>query len=433
MLTLKSQLTCSNCSKIFKDPIVLPCEDSICRQHLSERDVVKQNKIKCNKCKQEFQVKDNQFKSNESLTQIIESQSHLIDEEISLKQQLEVSIKIFFEFYDKFIQNKTQLESDVFEHFHEMRFKVDEQREELKKRIDDIALELIDKIKKSEEIYLTQLEERFSSVDVSQSLETELNEIQELFRNPNLLIQTIREMQQKQDESLKGIQSKLNEINQVNDDLKETHFFIPNLSSFNQEEISMFGSIKLNQYSNVKSFKGQILKDELKSFELIKLCEFSLNDKWSLLYRGTRDGFGAGVFHSRCDNHSNTLTLLKAKGSEFIFGGYTTVSWDGSRGPKSDANAFIFSLTNKDNKPLKMKVDPNRPNRYSIIRSPDFGPIFGNDIFIANNSNTTMDSRSNLGFTYRHPQYAFDTDEAVSFLAGSFNFQLDEIEVYEKE
>jgi hypothetical protein len=267
MLKYKSQLTCSNCSKIFQDPIVLPCEDTICRQHLSERDVLKENKIKCNKCKQDFQVKDNQFKSNEELTQIIESQYHLIDEEISLKQQLEVSIKIFFEFYDKFIQNKTQLESDVFEHFHEMRFKVDEQREELKKRIDDIALELIDKIKKSEGIYLSQLEERFSSVDVSQSLETELNEIQELFRNPNLLIQTIREMQQKQDESLKYIQSKLNEINQVKDDLEETNFFIPNLASFNQEEISMFGSIKLNQYSNVKSFKGQILKDELKSFE----------------------------------------------------------------------------------------------------------------------------------------------------------------------
>jgi hypothetical protein len=116
-------------------------------------------------------------------------------------------------------------------------------------RIDDIALELIEKIKKSEEIYLSQLEERFSSFDVSQSLETELNEIQELLRNPNLLIQTIREMQQKQDESLKDIQLKLNEINQVKDNLRETHFFIPNLSSFNQDDTSLFGSVKLNQYT----------------------------------------------------------------------------------------------------------------------------------------------------------------------------------------
>ena len=64
MLKLKSQLTCSYCSKIFNDPIDLPCDESICREHLSERDVRKVNKIKCKKCNEEYQVKDNEFKSN---------------------------------------------------------------------------------------------------------------------------------------------------------------------------------------------------------------------------------------------------------------------------------------------------------------------------------------------------------------------------------
>jgi hypothetical protein len=44
-----------------------------------------------------------------------------------------------------------------------------------------------------------------------------------------------------------------------------------------------------------------------------------------------------------------------------------------------------------------------------------------------------MDSSSDLSVTYSHPQYAYDTDEAQTFLAGSYNFQLDEIEVYQKE
>ena len=44
-----------------------------------------------------------------------------------------------------------------------------------------------------------------------------------------------------------------------------------------------------------------------------------------------------------------------------------------------------------------------------------------------------MDSFSNLGWTYKHPQYAYGTNEAKSFLAGSHKFQLDEIEVYQKE
>ena len=62
MLKLKSQLTCSYCSRILKDPIELPCDENICLEHLSEKAIVKQNKIKCNECKGEFQVKDNDSK-----------------------------------------------------------------------------------------------------------------------------------------------------------------------------------------------------------------------------------------------------------------------------------------------------------------------------------------------------------------------------------
>ena len=44
-----------------------------------------------------------------------------------------------------------------------------------------------------------------------------------------------------------------------------------------------------------------------------------------------------------------------------------------------------------------------------------------------------MENRSYLGESYSHPQYEFGTDEAKSFLAGSHEFQLEEIEVYQKE
>jgi hypothetical protein len=390
------------------------------------------NKLKCKQCNEEFRFKNNEFKSNETLFQLIESQSDLSDEETNLKQQLEISIRKFFEFYVEFIQNKSIIESDVFDHFQEIRFQVDEQRKELKKRIDDIALAMIDEIKKSEAIYFQELKETFPPFDYSKSLENELNETEELFRDPNLLIQTIKDMQHKQEESLNEIKFKLNEMNQVKDDIKETHFFVPNLSSFNPKETSLFGSIKLNQFTNINSLQSQILKDDRQSLELIHLCEFSLNDKWTLLYRGTRDGFGSDDFHSKCDGHCNTLTILKAKESSYIFGGFTTVSWDRSSGCKSDPNAFIFSLTNKDRKPVKIKVESNRHHR-AIYCHSSCGSSFGGDICIANNANTTMDSFSNLGDCYKHPQYEYGTDEADTFLAGSHHFQLDEIEVYQKE
>ena len=307
---------------------------------------------------------------------------------------------------------------------------------------------MIDKLKKHEVLLSKNLKERFSSFYESQSLENELNQIEELFRNPNLVIQSIKEMQHKQDESLKDIQLKLNEIKQVKDNLEATNFFKPNLSSFNQTEgdTSLFGLIRLNEYSNMNSFRSEIFTNQQQCFELIELCEFSPNDKWSLLYRGTRNGFGAKDFHSKCDYRRNTLTIVKAKGSKYIFGGFTTAMWDSTSDGKSDPNAFLFSLTNKDNTPLKMKVKTNDHecpyNDWAIRCSHEYGPSFGFgfDLCIADSANTPDANiirqwicTSNLGFTYPHPQYKFKTNEANTFLAGSRDFALDEIEVYQKE
>jgi hypothetical protein len=81
---------------------------------------------------------------------------------------------------------------------------------------------------------------------------------------------------------------------------------------------------------------------------------------------------------------------------------------------------LIFSLTKKDNFQFKMKIDSNQQQHAFVCDF--FGE--GHDIYIANNANTTMESSSNLGDCFKHPEYA------QSFLAGSY--ELDEIEVYSK-
>ena len=81
-----------------------------------------------------------------------------------------------------------------------------------------------------------------------------------------------------------------------------------------------------------------------------------------------------------------------------------------------------------------MKIHPKK-RQYAIYCHFECGPSFGGgvDICIANYANTTMNSYSQLGHTYLHPRYAFGTNEAKTFLAGSYQFQMDEIEVYENE
>ena len=237
MLNSKHQLTCSYCSRIFRDPIDLPCDDSICHEHLSERDVVKEKKIKCKECDEEFQVKDYDIKLNQTLANLIESHSYLSQEEIELKRELEDSIEKFYQFHDEFIQNRTKLESSVFDHFQEIRFQIDEHREELKKRIDEIALAMIAETKMYEEMYLKELKKSFSSFDDCKSLQNELNQIEETFRNPNLLIESIKEMQQKQEESLKDIQSKLTEYEE---ETSEVESFLAGSHEFQLDEIEVY-------------------------------------------------------------------------------------------------------------------------------------------------------------------------------------------------
>jgi hypothetical protein len=225
-------------------------------------------------------------------------------------------------------------------------------------------------------------------------------------------------------------------MNHVEVHLKASNSFRPNLNFFNQTETAIFGSIKLSLYSGTNSLKSQILNGEQQLSELLKLCEFSPNDQFTLLYRGSRDGFGSNVFHAKCDGHLNTLTIVRAKESSNIFGGFTSVSWESTTNGryKSDPYAFIFSLTNKYNEPIKININPSY-HEFAISCDSRCGPTFGLDghICLLNNTHATMTNNSCMGWSYTHPQYEDETNEAYTFLAGSFDFELGEIEVYHKE
>ena len=67
---------------------------------------------------------------------------------------------------------------------------------------------------------------------------------------------------------------------------------------------------------------------------------------------------------------------------------------------------------------------------YSIWCSPKCGPIFGDcDLTIKGRSACSSD----LGQTYNYPQFLNRTSRRKSFLAGSYEFELTEIEIYKRE
>ena len=256
-LKLKHTLTCSNCSKIFRDPIELPCKHSICQEHLTEKEVLNQNKIRCSKCKEDFEVKGSEFKSIELVKQMLENKIYFNEEEIRLKQKIEESIKHFYEMHDTFTLNRNQLDSDSHNHFQEIRFQLDLHREKLKEKIDDIYMEMIEKTKETEASYLKSFNENFpvsfKAFDIK-SLDEDLKAFEEKLRDPQLLIESIREMHLKQQKTIETMQFKLNEMSQVKKNLKTSNEFKPNLS-FSKD---LFGQLNLNVYSNLGLLKSEI-------------------------------------------------------------------------------------------------------------------------------------------------------------------------------
>ena len=186
--------------------------------------------------------------------------------------------------------------------------------------------------------------------------------------------------------------------------------------------------IEINYSSNLDSS----ILSQREFLNLLVLCNFDLNCRWQQLYRATRDGFSAANFHSKCDGQSNTLSVIRTN-LGFVFGGFTTKPWSGKVVYENDPEAFIFSLINSKNTP--MKFDCKTP-KHAIRCNSDRGPTFGggHDIYICNNSNTVQSSYSNFYSSYKNDQLNLTngTEEANLFLAGSYQFLTTEIEVFQK-
>jgi hypothetical protein len=150
-----------------------------------------------------------------------------------------------------------------------------------------------------------------------------------------------------------------------------------------------------------------------------------------LLWRGTRDGFGAADFHRRCDGHPNTLTLIADTGGN-IFGGFTPVEWESRPRTFTKADpsmrSFVFTLKNPHDVPprrfaLKLAEISNAIN--CVVT---YGPIFFGGIVVADKSNANSSSYTScFGLCYTN-----DTDvPSETFFTNSPRFTVDEIEVFE--
>jgi hypothetical protein len=158
---------------------------------------------------------------------------------------------------------------------------------------------------------------------------------------------------------------------------------------------------------------------------------------FTLLWRGSRDGFGVRVFHRRCDDRAPILVLIQDKEGN-IFGGFAVVAWE-SRAILASAQAdpsqksFLFSLKNPHKSPARQFALKTERRNSALHWSSLCGPSFGDgwsqpDLLISDNCHANAKS-STCAFG---DSYANDTGlDGKTFFTGSPYFTVKEIEVFE--
>jgi Leucine-rich repeat (LRR) protein len=168
-------------------------------------------------------------------------------------------------------------------------------------------------------------------------------------------------------------------------------------------------NLKLDHTNQIKDpLKSKILAQS-QSFDLIKFTESTNKDKWSLIYRGSQDGFGCKSFLSKCDSYSKALTIVQVEGNEKIFGRFTNDN-------NSDLDSFLFSIKNHE---MRFSASNDQPVKSQFTLGSD-------DIFITNS-----ESDISLDHSHKHLEYVLGFKEvAETFLTGLNQFKLKEVEVY---
>ncbi|XP_078345652.1 uncharacterized protein LOC144631135 [Oculina patagonica] len=139
------------------------------------------------------------------------------------------------------------------------------------------------------------------------------------------------------------------------------------------------------------------------------------------------DGSAASTFHTNCDRQGPTVTIIKY--GDFVFGGYTDVSWQGYSYSYA-SKAFIFSLYNaKGYNPVKLTQYQNQQN--AMYSYTNYGPTFGggHDIYISDNALSNQNSYTECGYTYSVPS-GYSAGDYCNFFTGGRHFTPTNIEVF---
>ena len=307
---------------------------------------------------------------------------------------------------------------------------LNEEISELKELLEKIKIE--DKNRGNEYEYSkTQIEEmRKEIIDNNKKLKSEnnnnknnnnnLNELNKLRTDNDKLLDQLEKLKNQNKKLLEELES-LKTENETNQ--QTINKYIKVEQEFKNQSIEVPKKITKKGYVPFLAREDVInISDIFINTKEVSLIEnfIGIGDlKFALIYKASRDGDKAEIFHHRVSGSVDTLILVKTT-EDRKFGGFTKETWDGVNIFKKDDEAFIFSLND-------MKCyECNQED--AIWCYPHYGPIFGGyqidifDNFMHNDSNKT--ALKGVGFNTTKD---FELNDGVEY------FVVSELEVYHVE
>jgi WD40 repeat protein len=240
-MNINDFLTCkfTDCNKYFENPIKLPCDNTICKEHIEKyQDAI----FKCIFCNQEHLINDDNIKINQDILNVLNMKLHLNSKQLLMLESIAE--------LDVTVNNMENITSNpfnfIFKSISKIRDDVNLRRDDLKKQIDDITNQMLFKLDEFEsecKINIGNLDNEIQDMkkDINIS-KNKFSDYSQQVRYPNLDINKLDYLIRRSEQQVQENEDKLSDL--------KIKLLKNNEISFQKDEFvlekNLFGRIKID-------------------------------------------------------------------------------------------------------------------------------------------------------------------------------------------
>ena len=226
--------------------------------------------------------------------------------------------------------------------------KLKEKKDSLQKENDDLDKQIKEFNDKNNKIDIEK--EITEKKEKIKDYEKKVKELKEKIEKLNEKGKELKDKKEENDKEIIALETKIDDLEkELNVEKKEE-----NKNNNEDEKKEDKNKDKEEEKEDKKTDQIEPLNPELvsriKSKIILEYKHLELLDKWfgkklkyNLLYRASEENYSSEIFHKKVDKNKNTIIFIKDI-NNFIYGGFTTKTWDGNKQYKTDEKSILFNL-----------------------------------------------------------------------------------------